>query len=73
MSQWESKFKKGDQVKIVGDQTMHEFPLGSIQTVDHIDYETGLPAVVIVNYTSDGVYPRYLIEDDVRPLDTLTA
>lgn len=73
MSQWESNYKAGQQVKIVGDQTMHLLPLGSTQTIDHIDYEVGLPAIVIMDRNEDGQYPRYLVESDVRPLDTLTA
>lgn len=69
-----SKYEVGQSVIITGDQTSHRLPVGSTQVIDHIDNDFGLSSVVIIGVDHLGnSAPRWLCEEDVKPLDTMTA
>lgn len=72
MSKWDSSYEEGQTVIITGDQTGHGLAINSQQVIDHIDYATGLPALVVIDRFCENPL-RYLVEEDVKPLDTMKA
>ena len=68
-----AQFKAGQSVKITADQTRHNLPIGSIQTIDHIDSAYGLPYIVVIDKAQAEQPFRCVVMEDVKPLDTLTA
>lgn len=65
-------FKEGQEVKIIGDQTSHGLPIGSIQKIDFVGSMLGLPYYVILDKTQTQP-ARHVTTEDIQPLGMLIA